>query len=163
MRLSRLIPSLVGLWSLLTAQTAAFAQGRPLPSQSVVGLWQQVDDQGRVGAWFLFSEVNGEYQGRIAKAFPRRGEPVMDTCQRCPGNQRGAKMVGLAIVSGMKRQGLHYGDGNILDPRDGSVYSAEMDLSPDGQTLQVRGYLGLPLFGQTQVWTRLPDSALSAK
>ena len=42
--------------------------------------------------------------------------------------------------------------GSILDPRSGRTWRAEIWGS--GEALRLRGYIGLPLFGATQVWSR---------
>jgi uncharacterized protein (DUF2147 family) len=129
---------------------------------TAAGFWQETDDQGRPGAWFLFVEKDGLYEGRFVKMFKQPGEQELFlTCRKCTGDQKDAPMMGLTIVKGMKRNGDKYTGGTILDPRDGTLYHAQMELSADGQELSVRGYLGIPLLGQTQVWTRQPDDAIA--
>ena len=152
--------------SVLAILTAALsvehAYAAPLRAEpTAAGLWEQVDDDGSVGAWFHLFERNGVYVGNIVRAFTKPGERVHATCAKCPGEQKNAPMIGLTIINGMQRKGRAYENGTILDPRDGSVYKAVMEVSPDGQKLTVRGYLGIELFGQSQVWRRLPDSAMS--
>ncbi len=130
--------------------------------KTAAGLWQEADDQGHIGGWFLFVEKDGLYEGRLVKMFKQPGEQrLVETCRKCPGDQKDAPMLGLTIVKGMKRDGNAYEGGTILDPRDGTVYHAQMELSDDGEQLFVRGYLGIPLLGETQTWTRLPDDALA--
>jgi uncharacterized protein (DUF2147 family) len=133
------------------------------PNPTVAGFWAQVGDDGRVGGWFYFVEKNGAFEGRLVKMFMQPGaQHIINACEKCTGDQKNAPMLGLTIIKGMKREGYKYQEGSILDPRDGTVYHALMEMSPDGQKLSVRGYLGIPLLGQTQVWNRLPDDAIAA-
>src|SRR4051794_33074082 len=155
---SKVVLLLVSLLALWFPELALAAE------PTAAGIWERRDDSGKPEGWFRITERNGIYEGQIVKMFPKAGQdPTSLRCAKCEGEQKNAPVLGITFIKGMKRQGLAYEDGKILDPRDGSAYSARMDLSPDGQQLSVRGYLGISLLGRTEVWSRLPDHALNAE
>ena len=143
----------------LALTSAAHAESR----SPLTGFWQAYFEDGGPSGWFYFAEKNGFYEGRLVKMFKKKGETsLVTTCPACPGEKKNKPMLGMVIVYNLKRDGAKYENGNILDPRDGSVYNAEVEVTPDGQKLLLRGYLGFEIFGQTQTWTRLPDDAIPA-
>ena len=157
MRMSRSnsLAMLIGGVAALGVATAAAAA-----EPTAAGLWQKTDD-GKPVVWVLFVDHNGVFEGAIAKTFPKPGETSSDTCSKCEGDRKDKPILGLSFIRDMKRDGLEYKDGNILDPRDGSIWHAQMTVSEDGQTLHLRGYVLTPMFGKTEDWTRLPDNQIA--
>jgi uncharacterized protein (DUF2147 family) len=151
----RSIPILV-----VTAIALVTALSTRAAEPSGAGLWEQSDSKGDVGGWFLIFEHDGVYNGALVKMFRKPGENPNPICRKCRGDQKNQPWLGLVMIKGMQRKGRSYENGSILDPRNGSVYRVAMEVSPDGQKLKVRGYLGIELFGMSQVWRRLPSDAL---
>lgn len=66
---------------------------------------------------------------------------------------RGRSLCGLRVGQDFTQiDSLHADGGHIYDPKSGRTYSGSM--TAQGNTLKLRGYLGIQLLGRTETWTR---------
>jgi uncharacterized protein (DUF2147 family) len=106
------------------------------------------------GAWVLLC-------GRIVwlqNATDESGRPRVDGLNP-EAERRSHPVCGLMVLGGLRAAAAnHWDSGSIYNPQDGRIYSADVTVL-SSTTLRVRAYLGVPFFGETQVWTRAERSA----
>ncbi|MFC0251378.1 DUF2147 domain-containing protein [Massilia consociata] len=139
-----------GLIAMMFAMPAAMAQ-----NASPAGMWKTIDDEtGQPKALVRVTEENGVLNGRIEKLFRPAGQDQNPKCTACEGARKDQPIVGMTILSGLKKEGNEYTGGEILDPAKGKTYKSKATLKDNGNKLEVRGYIGAPMFGRSQTWVR---------
>jgi uncharacterized protein (DUF2147 family) len=116
------------------------------------GDWITIDDAtGEKRAVIRFVIHDNTMTGTVVDVYPKPGDTGI--CSLCPGKFKDNPIRGMQIVWGLKekKQGV-WDDGRILDAKTGQIYHVTMSLN--GNKLLVRGYIGIPLLGRTQVWER---------
>ncbi len=64
--------------------------------------------------------------------------------------------IGIELMLGFSFNGSQWVGGTIYDPNNGKTYKCKIKLTDD-ETLEVRGYVGIPAFGRTSIWKRKKD------
>jgi uncharacterized protein (DUF2147 family) len=114
-----------------------------------------IDDKtGTPRSVIEIADAAGALQARVVKIFDRPGDSPGHLCRKCNGDLKNKPVLGMTIMAGLKRDGDQWYGGTILDPDSGNVYSARLRLGDNGKKLDVRGYLGISLFGRSQTWVR---------
>lgn len=143
----------------LAVVASSSAQTASAEDKGVLGYWKHVDeDSGKTLSIFKLFEYQGKLVGKIVKTFPSAGKPAQSVCTECAGRQKDKPVVGLIFFWDFVHEedsDKKWVDGKILNPEDGKVYNAEAELSEDGKTLKVFGFIRL-LFkvGGTSNWQR---------
>ncbi|MBN3767734.1 DUF2147 domain-containing protein [Burkholderia sp. Ac-20365] len=136
--------------ALLASAVTAFAQ-----ADSPVGTWQTIDDHtGQPKALVQISQdAAGNLSGKVIKGLGANDQPDR-RCTACTDARKDQPILGMTIISDMKKDGEGWDGGQILDPENGKLYKCKMRVEDGGQKLVVRGYIGVSLLGRSQTWVR---------
>jgi len=130
------------------------------------------DPSGLLGNWMAKSEKIAielyrceEYLcGKIIwviKPYRNNGEFKRDRRNPDPALRRRG-YCGIEVVRGLRgKNDRVWRGGKIYDPKRGNTYDLDIALRDDGR-LELRGYIGIRLFGKSEIWTRPePDLTLA--
>ncbi len=119
-------------------------------SNRIVGVWLTADKSAKIE--IVQREKN--FQGTmiwLEMDRDEQGKPLTDT-QNPEPSKRSRLLRGLEIIPNLVYKEGKW-KGTIYDPESGKTYSSEIVLVNEN-TLEITGYIGLPMFGRTEKWTR---------
>jgi len=137
---------------ILIASLISFVAQSQNKADDIIGIWLT---GGKEPAKIQVYKSGEKFYGKIIWL----KSPTENGKQRMDGNnpdkaKRSNPIIGLLMLTGFKFDGDdEWKGGDIYDPESGKTYSAYLYLK-DMNTLKVRGYIGVSLFGRTETWTR---------
>ncbi|WP_178130876.1 DUF2147 domain-containing protein [Reyranella sp. CPCC 100927] len=130
---------------------------------SVYGVWLTQEQSAHVELYSCAEQGRGPVCGRLVKLIDPTGpddEPVapedlFDVHNPDPA-LRSRQILGMVFLYDFKptREPNSFEDGSVYNAEDGKVYRANIALQANG-TLRLRGYVGIPLLGRSEIWTRV--------
>ena len=125
------------------------------PEARIEGVWLNEKKDG----YIEISRIDGRYRGTIT------GSPNGDRDAGRKDNKnpdlalRKRPLLGLVIIDDIVQERRNrWGGGWIYDPDAGKTFRCRLELESETE-LTVRGYIGAPMFGRSQTWTRKPDGS----
>ncbi len=123
-----------------------------ISAQNIFGKWNSFDEEtDQIESVIEVYEKDGKAYAKIVKITdPERQDA---TCFNCKGKIKDQPILGMDILTGLKKKTDEWSGGKILDPKNGKEYKCYIKLL-DENTLKLRGYIGISLLGRTAVWKR---------
>ena len=143
----------------LSAYILATGQAVASETDAVLGVWNTAEGKSKVEVYKCGDKFCGKIIWLKKPTYPMSDEEGMGgqakIDRKNPSESlRSRSIIGLNIIESFEYDGdAKWQDGTIYDPQSGKTYSSKMTLIEPGK-LELRGYVGIPLFGRTVVWTR---------
>ncbi|CAN5397462.1 DUF2147 domain-containing protein [soil metagenome] len=135
---------------LFAATCSLWAQAE---ADAILGVWESGSGKARI----KIDKVVDKYFGKIVwlkEPNNEEGKPKVD--KNNPEEKlRAVPLLGYKMLREFSYKGEKtWEDGTIYDPENGSTYSCTIKMT-DENTLEVRGFIGVSLFGRTDEWKRI--------
>lgn len=121
-----------------------FTQSGKLPADKIIGVYWSPKKDAKIEMY----RSGDRYFGRTIWA----ANPKKDT-ENPDRKLRSRSLLGLDLLTNFSYNDGTYTDGQVYDPENGKTYSCKISFS--GQHLKVRGYVGISLFGRTEIFERI--------
>ena len=135
--------------AMLLVSAAAFSQKKS-PDQ-IIGIWKCEDYK------IEFFKTGNTYSGKLLWAkdiFQADGTTPKKDSENPDKNLRSRSRQGITHITELIYKDGEYIDGKLYSPTEGNTYSLKAVLK-DVNTLETRGYKGIPMFGKTFKWNRV--------
>jgi uncharacterized protein (DUF2147 family) len=144
-RMKKILPVALLLFVMLGISAIAKAQADPIE-----GIWLNEEKDAKIQ---IYKGRDGLFYGKIIwlKEPTENGAPKLDK-KNPHEDKRKQQILGLIILRKFEKDGKTYDDGTIYDPTNGKTYDATINYK--GNKLDLRGYVGISLFGRTTTWER---------
>jgi len=122
-------------------------------ADDIVGVWLTGSGKGHV----KIDKVGNYYFGRIVwlkDPLNDLGKPKLDKNNE-DISKRSKSVLGMQLIGGFEWKNDNLWDnGDIYDPENGKTYKCKLDLE-NLSTMNVRGFIGISLFGRTDIWKKV--------
>ena len=131
------------LFSTLILHANSFANSGP---DVILGEWLSQEKDGKISIY----KQGDKYYGKISwgKTTGRKDAKNPDA------KLKNRDLIGLVILQDFKYTGSAWENGKIYDPNSGKTYDCILKVKDNNKVLDIRGYVGMPMFGRTATWTR---------
>jgi uncharacterized protein (DUF2147 family) len=146
------VPRMLGVVLLaFSALPAVWGQNQNEEADRILGVWRTEEGKARVE----ITRCGEQFCGTIIwlKEPVKNGKEVLDDKNPDP-KLREKPVLGMKLMWNFSYDGDgEYSGGEIYDAESGNTYKGKMTFA-DEKTLDLRGYVLIPLFGRTSRWTR---------
>ncbi|MDB5247866.1 MAG: peptide protein [Segetibacter sp.] len=123
---------------------SAFGQTRQNAADKIIGVYWSPKQDAKIEIY----KKGDKYFGKSAWSSTKRKDSKNPNA-----SLRDRELLGVELFTNFVYKGGLYEDGKIYDPESGKTYDCKMSLV--GGKLKVRGYIGISLFGRTEIFERI--------